>query len=73
MSATDTQQQAQEPSLFDPTSSIEINTTAKGTYQWKIKVRSQSNNETDVREAFALAIELEQKAAQQYAGKTGAA
>lgn len=62
-----------EPSLYDPTSSIEINTTAKGTYQWKIKIRSASNEPHDVREAFALAVELEQKAAAQYGSKVAAA
>lgn len=56
-----------EPAPFDPTSSVEVWTSAKGTYQWKIKVRAQSNAPQDVREAFALMVELEAEAAKKYA------
>lgn len=68
MSATDAQQQTPEPAPFDPTSSVEVNTTAKGTYQWRIKVRSQSNRPQDVKEAFELMVELEAEAAKKYGG-----
>lgn len=71
MSATD--QQPQEPSLFDPTSSVSITLNAKQQRQWVVKVRAQSNTRVDIEEAFALAVELEKRLATEYGLNGGAA
>lgn len=67
MSAEDTQQ-TQEPAFADPTSSFEVWTTAKGTFQFKCKVRAVTNREQDVRAAFKLQLELADEMAKKYGG-----
>lgn len=69
MSATDTQPQSPpEPAWADPTSSFEVNTTAKGSFQWRCKVRAQSNRPQDVQEAFELQMKLADEMAKKYGG-----
>lgn len=67
------EQQQADPHGLDPTSSFEVGTTAKGTFQWKLKVRAVSNDDSDIRRAFALQMELAEEMAKKYGGLAGAA
>jgi hypothetical protein len=52
--------------ILEPRSSIEINLTAKGTRQWRVKVYAADFTEGAVDEACNKAVELEGRLATKY-------